>query len=267
MKKMVQETEYHYTIKGNGHPVVLLHGFTGTLQTWAHLEELLINQGYQVICIDLIGHGQTVTNSSQHTMKSICHDIKILLENHSINQCTMIGYSQGGRVALSFAVYFPELLNKLVLESASPGIHESAERKQRKANDDQLADRLISDGLEMFVNKWEKTPLFGTQRFLDAATRQNIRNERLSQTAEGLALALRTIGTGRQPSWWEELSKIRIPTLLIVGSEDIKFVKMNKKMNSLLPYSRIELVKNSGHAVHIEKPSSFNELVCQFLNE
>lgn len=264
---MIRETKYHYTDQGEGEVVVLLHGFTGTVNTWDTLTTKLLDNGFRIICIDLIGHGKTETNSDHHTMESVCRDLSILFKSIDVNKCTIIGYSQGGRVALSFAQYFPEMVDKLVLESASPGIKDQHERNKRKINDDELARRILDDGLEVFVNKWEKTPLFGTQRSLDESTRQKIRQERRSQSEKGLALALTTIGTGRQPSWWDKLSTIKCPVLLIVGKQDEKFVKINKQMNTLLPCSRIELVTGSGHAVHIEKPTVFNGLVKQFLNE
>lgn len=267
VKKTIDGTTYHYVDEGVGEVVVLLHGFTGTVHTWDVLTVSLVEAGYRVIRIDLLGHGQTTTIDENHSMKSVCQNLYELLQSIGVKNSSFIGYSQGGRVALSFALYHPMFVHKLILESASPGIEEEVSREKRRLSDERLAEKICEEGLAKFIQHWEETPLFGTQRSLDETTRQKIREERMGQTEAGLALALRRIGAGAQPSWWEKLPGLKVKTLLIIGSEDIKFVKVNNKMNEILPCSRIEGIMEAGHAVHIEKPVQFNEAVRIFLLE
>src|SRR5699024_12540594 len=92
---------------------------------------------------------------------------------------------------LSFAMTFPEFVKSLVLESSSPGLQSAEERKQRQDRDEKLAQRILNEGVESFVQFWENIPLFDTQKSLPSAVRQEIQQERLSQQAQGLADSLR----------------------------------------------------------------------------
>ena len=74
-------------------------------------------------------------------------------------------------------------------------------------------------GLDIFVNDWEKLPLFRSQYNLAPEIRQSIRNNRMNQDAHRLAKALRDYGTGHMPNLWPHLSSIRIPTLILVGEK------------------------------------------------
>ncbi|MBW9235280.1 alpha/beta fold hydrolase, partial [Leptospira santarosai] len=118
----------------------------------------------------------------------------------------LVGYSMGGRVALAYALTYPEYVRKLVLESASPGIDIEADRLARIAADNQLAMRLESEGLSSFIDFWQDIPLFQSQKKLDEIKLQSIREERMQQTAAGLGNSLKGMGTGRQPSYWSRLN-------------------------------------------------------------
>src|SRR5699024_9154076 len=84
--------------------------------------------------------------------------------------------------------------------------------------------------------------------------------ERLQQSAHGLANSLLYLGTGKQPSWWQDLDQLKRPVCLIVGELDEKFIHMNKKMQKKLPQASFHLVKNAGHTVHIEQPETFSQI-------
>src|SRR5690625_4319625 len=178
----------------------------------------------------------------------------------------MLGYSLGGRTALSFAQYFPNQVKSLILESASPGLKTEAERKTRREQDDKLAEKIKEEGIEAFVNKWENIPLFTSQKNLPKTIQNRIRKERLSQKKTGLGNSLVYMGTGRQPSWWDQLQSLTIPVLLIVGELDVKFVQINQTMHHLLKHSTIQCVPNAGHAVHIEQVEKFDKIIGDFLS-
>lgn len=254
--------DYWYEIIGEGIPVVLLHGFTGSSATWNSLIDYQ-PQGLQFIVIDLPGHGRTKGNIIK-TMESCCRDLYQLLRNLNLPKFFLAGYSMGGRTALTYARYFPETIQGLMLESASPGLENDDDREVRRRNDDALAKRIEVEGVEEFVNYWENIALFSTQKSLTQEKQAEIRKERLSHTAEGLALSLRGMGTGSQTSNWEVLTKINSPVLLLAGSLDQKFVMINKKMLSLLPNAELKICEDAGHAVHIEKLKTFNNLIVAF---
>lgn len=264
MRFTLNDATYAYEIYGEGEVLLLLHGFTGSKQTWQSFVEIW-KKSFQVITIDLPGHGKTVTQTVR-SMEACCHDIDQLLTYLQIEKVHLIGYSMGGRTALSFALLYPEKVKTLILESASPGLKQEADRELRRTNDEKLAKRIETEGLSAFVHFWENIPLFATQKKLPEQIKQKIYQERIAQTEAGLANSLRHMGTGSQPSWWENLSKLTIPVLLIVGELDTKFVTINKMMQKFITSATLEVVPDAGHAVHIEQAEIFDRLIRMFIS-
>ncbi|WP_245831045.1 2-succinyl-6-hydroxy-2,4-cyclohexadiene-1-carboxylate synthase [Sediminibacillus massiliensis] len=259
--------EHSYWIKdtGRGPAVLLLHGFTGTSGTWdAVIEKLEPN--FRVLVIDLPGHGLTRTNGIVG-MELFCEHLCTLLDLWNVPRVHLIGYSLGGRTALSFASFYPDRVSSIVLESSSPGLADNVERLDRKYRDEVLADRLEEDGLEAFVDYWENIPLFDSQKKLPAIVRERIRRERLGQTETGLANSLRGMGTGAQPSWWDTLHSISFPVLILAGELDEKFAAIGKRMNQLIPNSILKTIPDTGHAIHVEQPAKFVTIVNGFLQK
>ncbi|SFA91790.1 2-succinyl-6-hydroxy-2,4-cyclohexadiene-1-carboxylate synthase [Lentibacillus halodurans] len=260
----VNDTAYWYELNGDGEPVVFLHGFTGTTGTWANIVNNMMND-CQTLTIDLPGHGKTDINPPK-TMEAFCWDLARLLDYLQWENVHLIGYSMGGRTALSFALVYPERVKSLTLESTSPGLADKEERQNRRNNDEKLAQRIEAEGIEAFVKYWENMPLFQSQQQLPEAVRETIRTERLSHSEEGLAQSLRFMGTGAQPSWWEKLQHLNTPVLLVTGELDRKFMDINKAMVKLMPSADHVTVKNSGHAIHVEQHATFGKIVNGFLH-
>ncbi|MGE8006363.1 2-succinyl-6-hydroxy-2,4-cyclohexadiene-1-carboxylate synthase [Lysinibacillus sp. NPDC093216] len=245
--------------------LVALHGFTGSTATWRNLAKALPR--VRVIAIDLIGHGQTVLPQqiSRFSMQEQIQDLEEVFVQLQLKKFTLLGYSMGGRIALSYAISYPERIDKLILESASPGLRTSKERSERCERDNALAEKIISNGLLSFVNAWENIPLFESQKCLSHNVQEAIRFERLSQKEEGLAGSLRGIGTGSQPSNWMALEKLEFPVLLMTGSLDDKFCKIALEMKALLKNAKHTTVNDAGHAIHVENPAEFATIVEEYL--
>lgn len=263
MKFTAGDATYKYEIIGEGPPIVLLHGFTGSHATWSTFVSKW-QSGFQLITIDLPGHGETITQTPR-TMESCCHDLQQLFDYLKLTTFHLLGYSMGGRLALSFAILYPQYISSLILESASPGLHSEDERKQRMINDERLAQRIETEGITSFVDFWEKIPLFASQKKITKDVQQSIRQERLSQSERGLAASLRSMGLGSQPSWWEKLTKMTFPVLIIVGELDEKFMNIGEKMKKAIPSVDLVIVGNVGHAIHVEDPVKFGKLVEAFI--
>ena len=263
MRFSVGDASYSYEVFGEGMPVVLLHGFTGSISTWSTFVSKWKNS-FQLIVIDLPGHGKTRTKTPR-TMESCCNDLAKLFEDLQLSKFHLIGYSMGGRTALSFAMLYPEWISSLILESTSPGIQSHGERIKRVENDEKLAQRIEAEGIPAFIKFWESIPLFASQRNIPIDVQQEVQKERLAQSKEGLAASLRWMGTGKQPSWWLELTKFTGPVLLIVGALDKKFVKINEQMEKCFPLVDLVEIENAGHAIHVEEPEKFGKLVVEFI--
>ncbi|MHA6252304.1 2-succinyl-6-hydroxy-2,4-cyclohexadiene-1-carboxylate synthase [Oceanobacillus sp. CAU 1775] len=257
-------TDYRYQIIGEGTPIIFLHGFTGTSATW----ENFINNptpGMQFIVIDMPGHGKT-SGDRLVTMEDFCHDLHQFIKYLNLEKVYLVGYSMGGRAALSYATSYPESLYGVVLESASPGLSTEEERAQRVKADEKLIEKIKSQGIEAFVDFWENIPLFDSQLSLAETVQEKIRKERLSQTEAGLIQSLKGMGTGAQNSNWDKLFSLQFPVLLVVGSLDEKFVAINEQMAEWIPNVTTEIFFEAGHAVHLEKPELFKECILGFAN-
>src|SRR5699024_10179789 len=160
----------------SGPVIVLLHGFTGSMETWADVAAEWTDE-CRMVRVDLPGHGQTVVQTPR-SMEACCHDLHQLFDWLELTDIHLVGYSMGGRTALSYAMLYPDRIASLVLESASPGLASAVERKKRRIHDEHLAQNLETEGITHFVNFWENLPLFATQKKLPAEKRQAIRAER-----------------------------------------------------------------------------------------
>lgn len=272
IEKKLMIRGHQVNIQMTGHeqlPVlVFLHGFTGATTTWTDVMKELEGQ-FKMVAIDLIGHGKTAipTDVSRYTMEEQLKDLEQVFECLDLTTFTLVGYSMGGRIALGYTIKYQARVEALILESSSPGLKTEEERRIRQEADAKLAKRIQVDGIQKFVDFWEDIPLFASQKNMSIASRQKVREERLLQSGEGLANSLKGIGTGSQPSYWALLNKIKIPVLLITGEIDEKFVDISREMKEILPNATSKMVKNVGHAIHVENPSVFATIVKEHINK
>ena len=263
----INGVSYHVEIHGEGFPLVLLHGFTGDSTTWKSLLGEL-GQKRKLIAIDIIGHGKSDSPSdvNKYDIVSVAHDLKQILDDLRIQSTDMLGYSMGGRLALSFAVEYPRYLRKLVLESSSPGLKTEEERKKRQIQDEKLAEFIKENGIESFVQYWENIPLFASQKKLPQEKQAEIKKQRLQNTMIGLSNSLIGMGTGSQPPWWDAIRQLSVDTLLLTGSLDEKFCQIADQMVSIMPNGQIFTFVECGHAIHVEQPEKFGTIVDRFLS-
>lgn len=268
MRHVIDGIRYNVDTYGDGFPVILLHGFTGDVSIWKPFYESWGKQS-KLIAVDIIGHGKTEIpdDPERFKMLSVVDDLFLIMEKLKISKADILGYSMGGRLALSFAAKYPTKVRKLVLESASPGLESDAMRKQRMEQDEKLASFIEEKGIEAFVDYWENISLFASQKQLPVEVKKHIRKQRLSNNEKGLANSLRGMGTGAQPSWWDELDELNVYTLLITGSLDEKFCLIAEKMTTRLKNVEWVNVEEAGHAIHVEKSEKFGTIVSRFLSK
>ena len=253
--------------RGAGTRLLLLHGFTGSHETWDLIAPQLADR-HCVASLDLPGHGRSTLPAEQHwSFSTVIADLAWLIASKFGGMADVLGYSMGGRFALALAASHPDLVRRLMLESASPGISSEPERLGRQRADELLAGRILDDGIGAFVDSWESLPMWDSQAALTAVTRNRQRRIRLGQTAVGLAANLRATGSGAQPSYWQNLTALTTPALLIAGELDRKFADIATAMHAVIPGSNLEIVANAGHAVHLEQPTRYLQCVSQFLDQ
>ena len=252
--------------RGQGQPLLLLHGFTGDGTTWRGIGDSL-SQDYELLALDLLGHGDSdaPTSPQAYAMESAAGDIISLLDALQLERVHLLGYSLGGRLALCLALDYPRRIRSLILESASPGIADKTERETRRQRDNQLAAGIEARGIASFVDFWERLPLWDSQRGLAAAVLDAQRAQRLRNSERGLAGSLRGMGAGAQASLWNALPQLQAPTLLIVGALDAKYRRLNAEMAESIPNARLAVIDGAGHNTHLENPAAFAAVVTAHL--
>lgn len=232
---------------GTGEPrISLLHGFTQTRESWRIVADRLATS-HHVTLVDLPGHGDT---TARPTSLDEAGQLVAVVAAGSV----LVGYSMGARLALHAALQPGSRLRGLVLIGAHPGIVDPAERLIRRESDAQLAGRISEIGVEMFLHEWLDQPMFEGVRDLD-------HHDRLRNSVDGLAYALEIFGTGIQRVLDEELSNVTVPTLLLAGDRDTKFIDLAARIRSHLSSATFEVIPNAGHACHLEQPNATSRAI------
>jgi 2-succinyl-6-hydroxy-2,4-cyclohexadiene-1-carboxylate synthase len=252
----------HAEVSGSGPALVLLHGFTGSVATWEPARALLAAR-HRVVAIDLPGHGGSPPPDGR--LPHVAHQLVETLDRLGVERAAWLGYSLGGRAALHVALAHPTRVDRLILESTSPGLADPVARTTRASADDLLALRLEREGLEPFVDAWMAQPLFATQRRLTPEVLTRQRALRLEHDPAGLAAALRALGAGRQAPLWDRLPTLCLPTLVLTGEDDHRYRAIGAAMTTRLPDARLAVIPDAGHTVHLENPVPFWSMVEAFL--
>jgi 2-succinyl-6-hydroxy-2,4-cyclohexadiene-1-carboxylate synthase len=219
---------------------VLLHGFTGGATSFAHL-------GLDAVAPELPGHGSAPAATS---WEGALDELARLLDPGPV---VLAGYSMGARLALGLALRRQEQVARLVLASGTAGIEDETERAKRQADDEELARFIETHGIAAFVDRWERTEIVSLKPF----QLERLRPQRLQHQPSRLASALRHLGAGLQPSYWNELHHLRMPVVLLAGTSDAKFTGIATRMHQKLPHSDLRLL-DCGHVIHVERPEAFS---------
>ena len=239
--------------------LVALHGFT---QQGGSFEELASLLDIGVVAVDLPGHGHTEVEPI--TFDGAVSVVGEVLEAFA-EPPALLGYSQGGRIALGLALAKPDLLDRLILVSASPGIEDPDLRRQRRVADDVLAGRIEGLGVEAFIDEWLSLEMFVGLHRRSVQWRDADRSLRLENTGTGLAAALRGMGQGAQPYLGEDVNQLAVSLLAVAGADDPRYTRHAEAMVRAVPDGVVEVVENAGHSVIGEMPDHIATLVGGFI--
>lgn len=250
-------------------PIIIgLHGFTGSAFDFEPLTEDL---GATFIAPDLLGHGDSSAPDSPQDYE-LAHQLELLTQLMQLTKappCILLGYSMGGRLALTLAHTLRATgeIQGLILIGASPGIRSDTQREARRVQDEALAARIEREGVAAFLEEWRQKPIISTQEEIPEPWRSRMRTRKQGLTPHGLAHTLRGVGTGVMPSLWDELPALELPTLLITGERDAKFEGIAKEMAALLPQARHDSIPGAGHCAHLEAIEPTRARIRAFLQD
>lgn len=263
-----------------GRPLVLVHGFAQSARSWDVVAKALgVDGRCRVATFELAGHGKrrSLVESDDPAVFDLAAQGEALLAFlEAFEQPpVLVGYSMGGRVALQALAddtgRFAASVSALVLESCGLGPATPEERKASAERDAANARRLREQGVSAFMDAWEQIPLFATQRRLPDDVRRRVRDGRVANSAEALALTFERAGQHTMPGRAEALAALRrllgqgVPALYVAGELDGKYCALAAELAAQVPAGETRIVPGAGHNVHLEAPDAFCAAVCEWL--
>lgn len=255
---LYKNTKIAYFEAGKGITVVLLHGFLENSTMWnAHVEVLAKRN--RVVCIDLLGHGQTDCLGYVHSMEDQAVMVHHVLHELKIRKAILIGHSMGGYVALAFAELYPEMMKGLVLLNSTS----RADSDERKIN----RDRAI-----LAVKKNRKAAIgMSIANLFSEENRNKLIHEIEWARKEAYTTSLQGIVAAQEGMKIRKNREVILhfatyPMLLILGKKD---PVLNYEENaSQIENTKVELVTfNDGHMSHIENREELCEVLVGFLKK
>jgi len=233
--------------------ILLMHGSGLTHIVWSFHEQFYSTQGFNVLSVDLPGHGNS-EGPSLKSIEEISDWIKSLMEKLKIKKITIIGHSQGSLVGIDFAARYPELISRLVLVAGS---------YRMPVNQDLI--NYAEAGDEKAVMLMMKWGYEGSRAFIGGNPVKKIINSS-RDIREILAVDLNACNNYKDGK--ESLGKINCPTLCIFGDLD-KMVplEVGNKMASMIKNSEKKIISNCGHMIIFEKALEMRKIVRDFLNK
>ncbi len=225
------DIKHYYQEKGSGEPLILLHGngedcsyFKGQIDEFAG--------HYHVYALDTRGHGKTPRGNMPFTIRRFADDLLEFMDGHQIEKAHILGFSDGGNIAMVFAINYPDRVDKLILNGANLN---AGGVKRGTQIPIEIGYRIAS----MFAGKSESAKL----------------------NAEMLGLMVNDPNV--EP---EELKKISAKTLVIAGTKDMIKEAHTKLIAENIPDKELVFIEGD-HFIASKKPKEFNEAVLRFLNK
>tara|TARA_R110002049_G_scaffold25788_2_gene90127 strand:- start:1255 stop:2022 length:768 start_codon:yes stop_codon:yes gene_type:complete len=244
-----------------GENLIVLHGLFGSLDNWMTLGKEL-SEDFQVWLVDNRNHGQS-PHSDEFDYPVMAEDLKEFIELHQIKDPIIIGHSMGGKVAMHFASYYPEMLQKLIIVDIAPvnyPVHHaqilSAMRSvdfskvnRRGDVDELLADKIDEVGVRQFLLKnlyWK------TKEQLDWRFNLKILDKTIEEISAGIKFT----------------EPYRGDTLFIAGGKsDYITEQYHDRIFKFFPNAAIKSIAHAGHWIHAEAPEDFLTFVKGFIKK
>lgn len=254
-----------YSSRGEGTPIVLIHGFGGEGSSFRVIDKIL-SKSFNTIEVDLRGHGRSDT-SSDITIDILAKDIKALVDKLEIKKPVLVGWSMGGAVVMEYVKQFGEInIGGLILIETSPMVLDEEGWRGTLLRGNYSREQFTKD-LRVMELDW--------MSFAESFVRDM--SPKLDESS--LKLAIERL-SGNRPEvmssvWKSLMSKdyrsilpsIDIPVLVVNGSDSTFYdPESGKDIASMMSNASFELIKNAGHLVVMEKPVELSKLITGFIN-
>ena len=220
---------HYYIEKGTGFPLILLHGNGEDSSYFEHQMDPFA-KFFHVIAIDTRGHGRTPRGDGPFTIRQFAEDLQCFMDLHNIEKAHILGFSDGGNIAMLFAMAHPERVERLIIDGAN----------------------LDSSGVKRKI----QIPIEIGYRI---ARLFSGKSPEAKKNAEMLGLMVNDPDV--KP---EELAQIQNPTLVIAGDNDMIKEKHTRLIAHSIPGAELSII-DGDHFVANKNPEAFNEAVLRFL--
>lgn len=260
-KAKINGIDLYYEVAGQGHPLTLVHGFSGLSNTWDG-QFTDFSGRYRVIRYDIRGQGQSGFNDTGNSIENWTSDLHHLLHHLKIEQTCLMGHSMGGYISLKFTLDHPDMVKELVIVCGNAGITSDPVLRQWVKRMTAVA----ASGVEAIA---EEMPQFlFAPDFIKSHPDHIAGWRKRFLTLSEFGLLSTCIPYLARPSLLEVLPKIKVPTLVIAGDKDIRtLIDAARVLHEGIPGSRLVVIPDGGHMVHEEQPQVFNAIVSEFLEE
>ena len=247
-------------IEGSGKPLLILHGFLGMSDNWKTLGTKWAEAGYEVHLLDLRNHGRSL-HSDQFNYTIMAEDVLHYCQEKNLSSIYLMGHSMGGKVAMQFAVTYPEMVEKLIIADIGP--------KEYRPHHDQILEGLSAVDFTVKPDRNEVDEIvsnyvddFGTRQFL----LKSLYWKSPGQLAYRFNLA---VFVDNKDSIGEALStesSFAGSTLFLRGANSNYILDEDfEKIRNQFPKAQIITIANAGHWLHAENPEDVYSAVIDFL--
>lgn len=258
-KIKVNDISMHYTEKGAGTPLILLHGLSDTSILWVPLLQKF-SQRYQTIAPDIRGHGNSSKPDKQYSIKLFSRDLEAFCEALGIHNCHIAGHSMGAAIAQKFAADNPEKARSLALLSPFNSIDPVFKRNMKK-----LRKSITTGGISAFFD--EAIKLVVTAKFAATNSVSLLDAKKMCLKMNSPTALLNSIEACLEFDSTDVNVKIKQPTLIISGEEDVfTLPQVAERTQQNIESSELKIIKGVGHNLFIPgKIPELTEILLDFL--
>ncbi|NMH91949.1 alpha/beta fold hydrolase [Pseudonocardia bannensis] len=244
----------------DGAPLVLVHGHPFDRSMWYPQLAHLSRTGTRVIAPDLRGYGTSAVVPGTTGIAVFACDLAALLDHLGIGDVVLGGLSMGGQIAMEFHRLFPDRVRGLLLAATSPRAETAAGARNRT----EVAERLLRDGMQEIADGLLPSMIAPDSADTRPGLAWFVRDMMRSTPPAGAAAALR--GRAVRPDYTATLATVAVPTLVVVGSEDV-FIPLAEAafLQACVPGAELVVIEGAGHLPNLERPAAFNAAVDRLL--
>lgn len=259
-----------YLDEGHGPPVILVHGFGGSLWQWEYQQGPL-SASHRVVTLDLLGSGFSDKPDIAYTPDQLVEFFTHFMDALHIPRASLVGNSMGAGLVIAMALTHPERVERLVLITGMPSqVREKLTSPFLRRVLDSRIPAWLADLGNLFAGRNVTRKVLGELIYDQTLITADVLDRSYrNRTRAGTIRPL--LKTARNLSLWEEgfakrLGEIRHPTLIIWGTEDRVFPpQVGRDMQAAIPSSVLELIPKAGHVPMWERPDLVNPLLVKFL--